>query len=82
MNRNENAGVQSQMLESELKAEGKKKKLIIGGVIGLIVIISIILGVSLKKGTSTSTDDNNDTDGLTSNPMIGIYAQEPDFSIY
>jgi flagellar basal body-associated protein FliL len=71
------------MLESGIsaqKAGDKKKKLIIGGVVGLIVIVSIILGVTLSKKSGSSEHDG--TGGLTENPMIAIYAAEPNFLIY
>jgi hypothetical protein len=55
----------------------KNKKFIIGGVIGLVIIVSIILGVTLSKSKEPVIDDGGD--GINSNPMIGIYASEPSF---
>ena len=73
----DNAGVQ--MLDSGMSGKtDSKKKYIIGGVVGVILIVALILGVTLTKGSSS--DDGTPDDGV--NPMLAIFASEPDFTLY
>ena len=58
--------------------------MLIGGVVILLAIIGTVVGVVVSKKSDDGSDGGGGggDGGLTENPMIGVFAQQPDLSLY